>query len=130
MNCGRRMLLCALFFFTIAWAGPVEAQTEQGRVTRIAEIEIDPYQVEPYKAALREEIADSIRLEPGVLTLYAVSIKDHPEQVRVFEVYANQAAYRAHLQTVQFKKYKAATQGMVRSLKLIEVDPILLSAKR
>ena len=130
MNCGRRMLLCALFFFTIAWAGPVEAQTEQGRVTRIAEIEIDPYQVEPYKAALREEIADSIRLEPGVLTLYAVSIKDHPEQVRIFEVYASQATYQTHLQSPQFKKYKAATQGMVRSLKLFEASPILLGAKK
>ena len=130
MNRGRRMLLCVLLFFPIVWAGRAEAQTEQGRVARIAEIEIDPHQVEPYKAALREEIADAIRMEPGVLTLYAVSIKDHPEQVRVFEVYANQAAYQAHLQTTQFKKYKAATEGMVRSLKLIQVDPILLGAKK
>ena len=130
MNRGRRMLLCVLLFFPIVWAGRAEAQTEQGRVARIAEIEIDSDQIEPYKAALREEIADAIRLEPGVLTLYAVSIKDHPEQVRIFEVYASQATYQTHLQSPQFKKYKAATQGMVRSLKLFEASPILLGAKK
>ena len=130
MNAVRLMLVFAALLLFIVVSGRVQAQTEQDRIARIAEIEIDPHQVGPYKAALREEIADAIRMEPGVLTLYAVSIKDHPEQVRVFEIYANQAAYQAHLQTTQFKKYKAATEGMVRSLKLIQVDPILLGAKK
>lgn len=98
-------------------------------LVRIAELEIDPAQVEVYKAALKEEIAASIRAEPGVLTLYAVSVKDHPTQIRIFETYANQAAYEAHLQTSHFQKYKRETQGMVKSLQLIETDPILLGAK-
>jgi quinol monooxygenase YgiN len=38
-------------------------------------------------------------------------------------------AYQAHLQTAQFKKYKAETQKMVKSLKLIETNPILLGSK-
>jgi hypothetical protein len=50
----------------------------EDRVVHLAELEIDPVQLELYKAALREEIAASIRVEPGVLTLYAVSVKDHP----------------------------------------------------
>ena len=44
---------------------------------RLAELEIDPAQLDSYKAALKEEIEASIRLEPGVLTLFAVSVKDH-----------------------------------------------------
>jgi quinol monooxygenase YgiN len=52
---------------------------------RIAELEIDPGQLEAYKLALKEEIETSIRVEPGVLTLYAVSLKEHPEQIRLFE---------------------------------------------
>jgi quinol monooxygenase YgiN len=106
------------------------AQEAHDRVARIAEIEIDPQQVEAYRTALREEIEASIRLEPGVLTLEAVSVKDHPEQVRIFEIYLNQAAYESHLHTAHFNKYKATTQAMVRSLKLIEADPILLGAKK
>ncbi len=110
-------------------SGRSEAQTVSERLVRIAEIEVDPQQIDVYKAALREGIAAAVRLEPGVLSLYAVSVKGHPEQVRVMEVYANQAAYEAHLQTPHFKKYKATTQGMVRWLELIETDPILLGSK-
>ena len=54
------------------------AEQMQGRVVRLAELEIDPVQLENYKVALKEEIESSIRLEPGVLTLYAVSVKDNP----------------------------------------------------
>lgn len=105
------------------------AQDDSGKVVRLAELEIDPDQLESYKAALKEEIEASIRVEPGVLTLYAVSVRDHPTQIRLFEMYASPAAYQAHLQTPHFKQYKIATQGMVKSLRLLETDPILLGAK-
>jgi quinol monooxygenase YgiN len=98
-------------------------------LVRIAELEIDPAHLEAYRAALKEEIAASIRMEQGVLTLYAVSVKDHPTQIRIFETYADQAAYEAHRQTSHFQKYKRETQGMVKSLRLIETDPILLGAQ-
>jgi quinol monooxygenase YgiN len=106
-----------------------EAAPGDGTVVRLAELTIDPAQLEEYKAALREEIEASIRVEPGVLTLYAVAVKGHPEQIRLFEMYRDQAAYEAHLQTAHFKRYKAATQGMVKSLTLVETEPILLGAK-
>jgi len=96
---------------------------------RIAELEIDPAQLEAYKAALGEEIETSIRLEPGVLALYAVSLKEHPNQVRIFETYANRDAYESHLKTPHFSKYKAGTQRMIKALKLLETDPIRLGAK-
>src|SRR5215472_8851112 len=102
------------------------ANTMEQPLVRIAELDIDPTQVSAYRAALKEEIATSIRLEPGVLTLYAVSVKGQPSQVKIFETYRDQAAYESHLQTPHFKKYKAETQGMVKSLKLIETEPIIL----
>jgi quinol monooxygenase YgiN len=105
------------------------AEPVQGRIVRIAELEIDPAQLEAYKAALKEEIETSIRVEPGVLTLYAVSVKDHPNQIRLFEIYSNGASYQAHLQTPHFRKYKTRTQQMVKSLTLIETDPVLLGSK-
>ena len=98
-------------------------------VVRIAELEIDPDHLIEYKNALSDEIATSVREEPGVLMLYAVSLKDHPSQVRIFETYKDQAAYESHLQSAHFKKYKEATHGMVKSLKLLETEPILLAGK-
>lgn len=96
---------------------------------RLAELEIDPAQLESYKAALKEEIEASIRLEAGVLTLYAVAEKENPSHIRIFEMYADQEAYKAHLETPHFKKYKTTTKDMVKSLKLVETTPILLGAK-
>ena len=98
-------------------------------LVRIAELEIDPTQVESYKSALKEEIEASIRLESGVLALYAVAVKHHPGRIRIFEVYADDAAYRAHLETPHFKKYKESTKEMVKSLQLVETDPILLGSQ-
>ena len=105
------------------------AQQMQSRVVRLAELQIDPGQLEKYKAALREEIEVSIRVERGVLALYAVAVKGDPAQIRIFEMYADAAAYEAHLQTPHFKKYKTSTRGMVKSLVLVETDPVLLGAK-
>jgi quinol monooxygenase YgiN len=96
---------------------------------RIAELEIYPEQVDAYKAALKEEISASIRKEPGVLTLYAVSVKGHPEQIRLFETYRNAASYQAHLQSSHFKNYKEQTRQMVKSLTLMETESILLGSK-
>ena len=61
--------------------------------------------------------------------MYAVAVKGQPGQIRIFEMYADTAAYEAHLQTPHFLKYKSGTQGMVKSLRLLETDPVLLRAK-
>jgi len=98
-------------------------------IVRIAELEIDPDRIDIYKALLAEEIETAVHVEPGVLFLHAVSVKGTPEKVRVIECYADQEAYEAHLITPHFLKYKAETAEMVRSLRLIETDPIALRAK-
>ena len=100
-----------------------------GPIVRIAELEIEPSQLDAYRMLLAEEIEASFTLEPGVIMLHAVSIKGEPERIRLLEVYANTEAYEAHLQTPHFIKYKTGTSGMVKSLRLLEVDPVLMRAK-
>ena len=104
-------LLLASFLFPAERSA--DAESIAGPIVRIAELEIDPAQLDAYKLALKEEIETSIRVEPGVLTLYAVSLKEHPEQIRLFETYRNADAYESHLQSPHFKKYKDRTQHMV-----------------
>ncbi len=125
----RQLLFLGASVLASAVGGRAVAEAAQAPYVRVAEIEIDPAQLEPYKAAAREEIEQSVRIEPGVLALYAVSDKDNPARVIVFEMYADREAYKAHLETPHFKKYKIATQDMVRSLKLLETVPIALHAK-
>lgn len=99
------------------------------RMVRIAEIEVDPGQLDAYKALLAEVGAASVATEPGVLMLHSAALKDTPHLIRVFEVYASRAAYEAHIETPHFLAYKAATAAMVTALRLIDVDPILLAAR-
>ncbi|AFL90020.1 hypothetical protein Terro_3811 [Terriglobus roseus DSM 18391] len=108
---------------------PIVAQKQPERVVRLAELEINPAQLDAYKAALREEIEISIQREPGVLALYAVVVKGEPNQIRLFETYASPAGYQAHLRSEHFKKYKTVTASMVKSLRLIETEPLLLGTK-
>jgi quinol monooxygenase YgiN len=98
-------------------------------LVRIAELEIDPAQLEAYKIAVKEEMDISIRTEPGVLGLYAVALKDRPTSLRFFEIYADEAGYRAHIASAHFRRYFETTKGMITSRKLIETEPVQLSAK-
>jgi quinol monooxygenase YgiN len=106
------------------------AQASSKPIVRIAELAIDPSRLDRYKALLTEEIEASVLNEPGVVMLNAVSVKGDPSQIRILEVYVDQAAYESHLQTPHFLKYKTHTAAMVRSLNLIEADPIIFCAKR
>ena len=109
----------------------VSASAQETKLmVRIAKLEIDPAQLDKYKAALKEEIETSLRVEPGVLTLYAVSEKKNPAHITILETYADEDAYKAHIETPHFKKYKNTTREMVKSLELIETDPVALGAKK
>ena len=107
----------------------IQAQETDTTVVRIAELVIDPEQLVAYTAAVREEMEDSIRLEPGVLAIYSVAEKNKPNSLRFFEIYASDEAYQAHIASPHFKKYVAITQPMILSRKLIETVPVQLSAK-
>ena len=94
-------------------------------MVRLAKIVVDSSHLEAYKSILKEEIKESLKLEPGVLTLYAVSESEKPTHFTIVEIYADSAAYRSHLQTQHFIKYKTSTKDMVNSLELVETDPLI-----
>jgi quinol monooxygenase YgiN len=105
------------------------APSSEEMMVRIAVLEIDPAQLDAYKAILREEQEASVRLEPGVLMLHSVQLAEDQTQIRLLEVYASRSAYEAHIKSPHFIKYKMSTEQMVKSLKLIPTVPIMLCAK-
>ena len=102
---------------------------EKKHYMRIAKIVVDSAQLTNYTAALKEGMAAAVNKEPGVLSLYAFYDKEHPTNVTVFETYADLDAYKFHIQTAHFKKYKETVAGMVKSLELVDVEPIALEDK-
>ena len=125
---GLLPLMLITIMLTSVISNTASAQ-DKNRVIRVAKLQIDSAQLQTYKAALEEEIETSVHVEPGVLTLYAVAEKGNPTHITIFEIYANQDAYLAHLQTPHFIKYKAETKDMVKSLELMETDPVILRSK-
>lgn len=125
----KQLLTLGVSMLASTLGPPATAQEIQGHYIQLAEIEIDPAQLEAYKVAVKEHIETAVRVEPGVLVLYAVSDKDTPTQVKVFEIYRDVEAYKSHLESDHFKKYKVTTETMVKSLKLIRTDAIALGAK-
>jgi quinol monooxygenase YgiN len=125
----KQLLILGASLLATAGGGAAIAKETHRPYVQVAEIEIDPAQLEAYKAAVHEQIETAIRVEPGVLVLYAVVDKDSPTHVRVFEIYADTDAYQSHLQSAHFKKYKSITEKMVKSLRLVQTVPIMLGAK-
>ncbi len=125
---GLSSLVLLTFILTFIFCSNASAQ-EKNQMVRLAKLVIDSVQLESYKTILKEEIETSVRVEPGVITLYAVSEKNNPTHITILEIYADTAAYKAHLQTPHFIKYKTGAKDMVKSLELVETVPIVPGMK-
>ena len=124
-----RQLLFLMVAILVMSGAPTYGQVKEPYV-RVAEIEIDPGQSVAYLDALKEQIQAALRTEAGVVALYSVADKENPAHITVFEIYTDAEAYKRHLETEHFKKYKTVTKDIVKSLKLRETVPVFLGVKR
>ncbi|MEJ1238417.1 antibiotic biosynthesis monooxygenase [Chryseolinea sp. T2] len=120
--------LIHVWVFSLSILTVAKAQNPK-QMVRLAIIEVDTTQINNYNEFLKEEIEASIKKEPGVITLYAVSEKENPERITLFETYADSAQYKSHLSTPHFQKYKQGTLQMVTHLDLIETKSLLYHRK-
>lgn len=118
-----------LFLLTIGMVLSYKTTSAQEKemMVRVAEVEIFPDNLEEYKAILKEEAAASVKLEPGVLSIFPMYQKENPTQIRILEIYANREAYEFHLKTPHFQKYKTSTLKMVKALKLVDMNALDLA---
>ena len=121
-------LIIVICGMTSIFSTNASAQSKN-QMVRLAKLVIDSSQLESYKAALKEEIETSVRVESGVLMLYAVAEKNKPTHITILEIYADTDAYKAHVQTPHFMKYKTGTKDMIKSLELVETVPLIPEMK-
>lgn len=115
--------LFLVLFFSLLNSNIVSAQ-KIDQMVRMSEIEIVPEYLEQYKTILKEESEASVRLEPGVIAIFPMFQKENPNQVRILEIYADKESYQSHLKTTHFLLYKTSTLKMVKSLKLVDMNPL------
>lgn len=100
-----------------------EPMTADG-IVRLSKIEVYPQYLDEYMKYAVEVGEISLRTEPGVLTMYAISDKDNPSIVTILETYATKEAYEKHIASKHFQKYKQGTLHMVKSLQLCDQIPL------
>ena len=93
-------------------------------IVRLSKVEVYPQYLDEYVRYATEVGEISLRTEPGVLTMYAVSEKENPCQITILETYASREAYDKHIASAHFQKYKQGTLHMVKSLELTDQSPL------
>lgn len=126
------IVVAAVFLFCACGAGQQkndeimcdkEPMHEDGFV-RLSKIQVNPDYLDQYMKFAVEVGTVSLQTEPGVLTMYAVADKDNPCNITILETYASQDAYKKHIASEHFQKYKQGTLHMVDSLRLDDVTPL------
>ena len=93
-------------------------------IVRLSKIQVKPEYIDDYMKYAVEVGAISLETEPGVLTMYSVADKENPCNITILETYASQEAYKSHIASEHFRKYKQGTLHMVDSLRLDDVTPL------
>lgn len=93
-------------------------------IVRLSKIEVYPQHLDEYMKYAVEVGEVSLRIEPGVLSMYAVSEKENPCKITILETYVSKAAYEKHIASEHFQKYKQGTLHMVKSLVLSDQTPL------
>lgn len=89
-------------------------------IVRLSRVEVYPEYLDEYLKMAAEVGQTSLLTEPGVLTMYALAEKENPNVITILETYASQEAYRAHIASAHFQKYKQGTLHMVKDLRLLD----------
>lgn len=97
---------------------------EPDGIVRLSKIEVYPEYREEYLRYAVEVGAVSLKTEPGVLAMYAMANKDSPCVITILEIYSSQDAYRKHIASEHFQKYKQGTLHMVKTLELCDQQPL------
>jgi len=126
----KRTFLTVAIIFALGFTFHTTAMAQQqDQIVRVAKVKVDAGQLAQYNKALKEQMETAIRVEPGVLSYYAVADKKDHTSITIFEIYADMASYKAHIETPHFKKYKTTVEHMVKSLELTDVDIIGVAKK-
>jgi len=96
----------------LALPGQRAAAQSAGMFVNAVDLDIVPAERENFLAAIKENGA-AAATEPGCRRFDILNLASDPNHFFLYEVYDNEAAFKAHRETEHFKKYAAAVGKMV-----------------
>ena len=86
-------------------------------------VDVKPEFGQAFRHIVLPEMAQSIKLEEGVLSMYAAIDKANPNRWYFYEIYASEDAYQAHRLAPHFKEYIEQTAEMTTYKEAIAIKP-------
>lgn len=81
----------------------------------VVDFEINPDHMDSFLPKMQENARTSLAQEEACLQFDVLTDPDRPSSVMLYELYASQAAFQAHLNTAHFKRFDAAVGPMITS---------------
>ena len=111
---------------TPQFLGDKKVQPTAQMRTKLVKVEVNPQDNQQFAQIITSEMAQSLKVEDGVIAMYAATEQAQPNKWLFFEIYASDAAYEAHRQTPHFNDYLKQTEKMVVDKQMIEITPAYL----
>jgi autoinducer 2-degrading protein len=99
-----------------------------GMFVNAVDLDIVPAERENFLAAIKENGA-AAATEPGCRRFDILNLASDPNHFLLYEVYDNEAAFKAHRETEHFKKYFAAVAKMIAKRDARPMSVIAANAK-
>ncbi|EFO0338781.1 antibiotic biosynthesis monooxygenase [Escherichia coli] len=98
-------------------------------INNLVIVEVKPEFQTAFKNIVLPEMAESLKVEKGVLAMYAATDSQTPNRWYFYEVYASEEDYQLHRQTPHFRDYLRQTTHMSARKNAIPVKPVFLRNK-
>lgn len=116
----KRILIALLILLGVTTTAHTSENQNNDMIIRISEIEVYPEYLDEYLVFAQEVAKASIDKEEGVISIYPMQVIKNNNQIRILEIYKNEEAYKKHIASAHFQKYKQGTLSMVKSLELVD----------
>lgn len=116
----KRILTILSIMLGLTMTAQAYGSKNDDMIIRISEIEVYPEYLDEYLIFAKEVAKVSIEKEDGVISIYPMMVIKNNNQIRILEIYKNEEAYKNHIASVHFQKYKQGTISMVKSLDLVD----------
>ena len=98
-------------------------------INNLVIVEVKPEFQSEFRNIVLPEMVESLKVEKGVLAMYAGTDSETPKRWYFYEIYASEEDYQLHRQTLHFLEYLRQTAHMSSRKDAIPVKPVFLRNK-
>lgn len=98
-------------------------------INNLVIVDVKPEYQQAFKKIVLTEMAESLRLENGVLAMYAAIEVNNENRWYFYEIYASAVDYQRHRETPHFQEYIEQTAAMTTGKESIPIVPVFLKNK-